>query len=325
MYLEKPPFRAKYSFWVFKRCNQFLNGTPCHASPKKEPDASLAKHKILELDIERLLKAVVSQVIISVVQNASVVDTSDLQNELERTKERFENCIIKKENEYAKLWNDCLSNAVICAFLAIQPNSPQLAHEDLERIHPDDMEEMDLRWQIAMLTTRARRECKAPSNQDNKHKESIKRSVSMETPASIALVSCDGLGGYDLSDQTYEGPNYALMAYTPLTSDSKASKVGEPVRTIRNKVDLDTMSMDDLYNNLKVYEPEFKRMSSSYSNIQNMAFQSFTNSSTDGGVNATQAVNTTNKVSTAINQVNAAFTTNIDSLSNAVICAFLAI
>nr|GEU72570.1 Gag-Pol polyprotein [Tanacetum cinerariifolium] len=36
----------------------------------------------------------------------SVVDTSNLQTELKRTKERFENCIIKKENEYAKLWND---------------------------------------------------------------------------------------------------------------------------------------------------------------------------------------------------------------------------
>nr|GFB29617.1 hypothetical protein [Tanacetum cinerariifolium] len=72
----------------------------------KEADASLAKHKILEMDIECLLKAVVTQDIISVVQNASVVDTSDLQTELERTKERFENCIIKKETEYAKLWND---------------------------------------------------------------------------------------------------------------------------------------------------------------------------------------------------------------------------
>nr|GFC72069.1 hypothetical protein [Tanacetum cinerariifolium] len=68
-----------------------------------EADESLAKHKALELEIKRLLKAVVSQDIISVVQNASVVDTSDLQTELERTKERFENCIIKRESKYAKL------------------------------------------------------------------------------------------------------------------------------------------------------------------------------------------------------------------------------
>nr|GFC87147.1 hypothetical protein [Tanacetum cinerariifolium] len=69
----------------------------------KEADESLAKHKALELETERLLRAVVSQDIISVVQKASVIDTSDLQTELERMKERFENCIIKKENEYAKL------------------------------------------------------------------------------------------------------------------------------------------------------------------------------------------------------------------------------
>nr|GEX11802.1 hypothetical protein [Tanacetum cinerariifolium] len=50
-----------------------------------EADVSLAKHKALELEIERLLKAVVSQDIMIIVQNESVVDTSDLQTELERT------------------------------------------------------------------------------------------------------------------------------------------------------------------------------------------------------------------------------------------------
>nr|GEW64144.1 hypothetical protein [Tanacetum cinerariifolium] len=72
----------------------------------KEADESLAKHKALELEIKRLLRAVVSQDIMFVMQKTSVVDTLNLQTELERTKERFENCIIKKENEYAKLWND---------------------------------------------------------------------------------------------------------------------------------------------------------------------------------------------------------------------------
>ncbi|GJZ23585.1 hypothetical protein Tco_0561044 [Tanacetum coccineum] len=87
-----------------------------------------------------------------------------------------------------------LSDAVICAFFTSQPNSPQLVHEDLQQIHPDHMEEMDLRWQMAMLTMRARG---ALRNQDNKNKKSSKRSVPMETSTSTALVSCDGLGGYD--------------------------------------------------------------------------------------------------------------------------------
>ncbi|GKG08681.1 hypothetical protein Tco_0334513, partial [Tanacetum coccineum] len=42
----------------------------------------------------------------------------------------------------------------------------------------------------------------------------------METSTSTDLVSCDGLGGYDWSDQAEEGPNYALMAYSSSSSDS---------------------------------------------------------------------------------------------------------
>ncbi|GJS77834.1 retrovirus-related pol polyprotein from transposon TNT 1-94 [Tanacetum coccineum] len=132
---------------------------------------------------------------------------------------------------------DNLSDVVICAFLA---------------------KEMDLRWQIAMLTTRARRflkntgrnlivngnetigfdmskvecynchkrrhfarECIALRHQDNRSKESSRRSVPVETSPSIALVSCYSLSGYDWSDQAEEGPNYALMAFTSSNSDSK--------------------------------------------------------------------------------------------------------
>nr|GEX25964.1 ribonuclease H-like domain-containing protein [Tanacetum cinerariifolium] len=90
------------------------------------------------------------------------------------------------------------------------------------------MKEMDLRWQMAMLSMRDRRflknigrkltvngneaigfdkskvecynchdmehfarECRAPRNQDNKHKESSRRSVPVKTFASITFVSCD--------------------------------------------------------------------------------------------------------------------------------------
>nr|GEW60286.1 retrovirus-related Pol polyprotein from transposon TNT 1-94 [Tanacetum cinerariifolium] len=49
----------------------------------KEADESLAKHKALELEIERLLRAVVSQDIMSIVQSNSVIDTSNLQTELD--------------------------------------------------------------------------------------------------------------------------------------------------------------------------------------------------------------------------------------------------
>ncbi|GKA41507.1 hypothetical protein Tco_0734167 [Tanacetum coccineum] len=82
----------------------------------KEVNESLAKHKALEFEIERLLRVVVSQDIMSIVQSNSVVDTINLQTELDRTKERFENCIIKKENEYAKLWNDWYKKCEECKY-----------------------------------------------------------------------------------------------------------------------------------------------------------------------------------------------------------------
>ncbi|GJR60827.1 hypothetical protein Tco_1502989 [Tanacetum coccineum] len=81
-----------------------------------EAGESLAKHKALEFEIERLLRAVVSHDIMSIVQNPIVVETSNLQTELERTKERFKNCIIKKENEYAKLWNDWYKKCKECKY-----------------------------------------------------------------------------------------------------------------------------------------------------------------------------------------------------------------
>ncbi|GJV44721.1 ribonuclease H-like domain-containing protein [Tanacetum coccineum] len=177
---------------------------------------------------------------------------------------------------------DNLSNVVICAFFASQPSSPQLANEDLLQLYPNDLEEMDLRWQMAMLTMRARRflkntrrkviingnkttefnkskvecynchkrghfarECRAPRNQDNRNRESSRRSVPIETTTSNALISCDGLGGYDWSDQAVEGPtNYALMAYSSSSSDSEVSNDStcsksclETVKTLKSQYD----------------------------------------------------------------------------------------
>ncbi|GKB54014.1 putative ribonuclease H-like domain-containing protein, partial [Tanacetum coccineum] len=126
----------------------------------------------------------------------------------------------------------------ICAFFASQPNSPQLDNEDLQQINPDDLEERDLRWQMAMLTMRASRFLKntgrkltvngnetirAPRNQENSNRENKRRAVPVETSASNALVSCDSFG-YDWSDQAKEGPtNFALMGYFSISSNSEGN------------------------------------------------------------------------------------------------------
>nr|GFD34398.1 hypothetical protein [Tanacetum cinerariifolium] len=50
-----------------------------------------------------------------------------------------------------------LNDATVYAFLANQRNGSQLVHEDLEQIHEDDLEEIDLKWQLALLSMRVRR------------------------------------------------------------------------------------------------------------------------------------------------------------------------
>ncbi|GJX49039.1 ribonuclease H-like domain-containing protein [Tanacetum coccineum] len=85
----------------------------------------------------------------------------------------------------------------------------------------------------------------------------------------------------------------------------------------RNKEEIETISLDDLYNNLKIYEPELAGSSSTSQNPQNVAFVSsnITNSNCNSSIN--EADNTTYEVSTAHTQCNPTFG---DNLSDALIC-----
>ncbi|GJZ61844.1 hypothetical protein Tco_0617981 [Tanacetum coccineum] len=84
---------------------------------------------------------------------------------------------------------DNFSDAVICAFFASHLVVLKLVN-GIKQLHPDDLEEMDLRWRMAMLTYEG--------------KEGFLNAKSLEGQ----------------SDQAEEGPtNYALMAYSSSSSD----------------------------------------------------------------------------------------------------------
>ncbi|GKA18617.1 putative ribonuclease H-like domain-containing protein [Tanacetum coccineum] len=87
----------------------------------------------------------------------------------------------------------------------------------------------------------------------------------------------------------------------------------------RNKPDLETLSMDDLYNNLKIYETEVKGSSSTSQNIQNIAFVSSNITSSTN-----EAVKTAHGVFVANSKPNASTLPNVDSLRDAVIYSFFA-
>ncbi|GJY46445.1 ribonuclease H-like domain-containing protein [Tanacetum coccineum] len=149
-----------------------------------------------------------------------------------------------------------MSDAVIYSFFASQPSIPQLDNEDLQQIHPDDLEEMDLRWNITMLTMRARRflkntgrkldmankerigfdkskvecfnchkrghfarECRAPKNQDNRNKEPTKRTVPVEETTSNALVS-----QYDFVDMNESASESVVEKPTVETNEPKTAR-----------------------------------------------------------------------------------------------------
>ncbi|GJY41302.1 hypothetical protein Tco_0428572, partial [Tanacetum coccineum] len=64
---------------------------------------------------------------------------------------------IKVNTASTKISTASFSDATVYAFLSTQPQGSQLVHEDLEQLHDDDLEEMDLKWNMALLSMRARK------------------------------------------------------------------------------------------------------------------------------------------------------------------------
>nr|GEW24707.1 reverse transcriptase domain-containing protein [Tanacetum cinerariifolium] len=120
------------------------------------------------------------------------------------------------------------NDAVIYSFFACQLNSPQLDNEDLKQIDADDLEEMNLKWQMAMLTMRARRFLyRTGRNLDANGTSAIGFDMSK-----VECYNCHRRGHFarecmsprDTSFQADEEPtNYALMAFT---SSSLSSSLG---------------------------------------------------------------------------------------------------
>ncbi|GKF69158.1 ribonuclease H-like domain-containing protein, partial [Tanacetum coccineum] len=118
---------------------------------------------------------------------------------------------------------------VMFSFFVNQSKSLLLDNEYMDQIDSDDLEEMDLKWQVECYNCHRKghfaRDYRAPRNQGNRNRDNARRFVPVETFAN-ALVVQDRIGVYDWSFQDEDGPtNFALMAYTSQSSSSSDSEV----------------------------------------------------------------------------------------------------
>ncbi|GKA87550.1 ribonuclease H-like domain-containing protein, partial [Tanacetum coccineum] len=181
------------------------------------------------------------------------IDIDDLYNNLMNT---------GSTNEVNQVPSTPCAHDVAYSFLSQPTTSSQLENEDFQQMDGDDLEELDLRWQMAMLTVKVKkfiertrrnldfkekrpvsldtskiecynchrkehfaRECRSGRNQGiiSYYGDNGRSNAPTNESLSQALVAQDSLGGYDWSnDFEIVSVNYALMAISSSSSSSSS-------------------------------------------------------------------------------------------------------
>ncbi|GJT42613.1 putative ribonuclease H-like domain-containing protein [Tanacetum coccineum] len=265
-----------------------------HSGCGYSPERSNVNFKSLLIEWDTYVKVKKSAGASNDDKNLAFVTTSGASstNNINTVNPEVSTATTKVNTASTEICTASFSDATVYAFLSTQPKGSQLVHEDLEQLHDDDLEEMDLKWNMALLSMRARkfyqrtgrkiiidgsntagydkskvecfnchkmghfaRECRAPRSKDNRNwnQGSSTKTVKIEDASEKAMCAIDG-AGFDWSDMAEEEiqANMALMAF----SDSEVTNDKSCSKNCLKNYEALKKQYDDLL--VKLSDTDFK-------------------------------------------------------------------
>nr|GEZ78843.1 retrovirus-related Pol polyprotein from transposon TNT 1-94 [Tanacetum cinerariifolium] len=122
-----------------------------------------------------------------------------------------------------------ISHETACAYIASQSGGSQIKFEDINQINEDDIEEMDIKWNMALLSMRADKFWKKTGkkisiqgsdvagidkSKERGRRDTYKQGSKVEEQTSKALMEIDGVG-WDWSYMANDKEDHALVAEAP--------------------------------------------------------------------------------------------------------------
>ncbi|GJT03039.1 ribonuclease H-like domain-containing protein [Tanacetum coccineum] len=170
------------------------------------------------------------------------------------------------------------------SLLASQSSCPQLDHEDLDQVDEYDLEEMDLKWQVAMISMRINkfqkktghfaRECRTKEenrrrdgwntgNREGRRTSNRDESITGKKEESRALVTVDG-ECVDWTTHSEDNDNYAFMANNSTGSDTQvlscSNECKESYANIKRLYDIQKEQLSDASVEIKAYTNGLKKV-----------------------------------------------------------------
>nr|GEZ46727.1 hypothetical protein [Tanacetum cinerariifolium] len=103
-----------------------------------------------------------------------------------------------------------ISQETACAYIASQSSGSQIKFKDINEIDVDDMEEMNIKWNMSLLSMRADK-MKSSQKQDRGRRDTYRQGSKAEEQAPKALMAIDGVG-WDWSYMSNNEEDHALVA-----------------------------------------------------------------------------------------------------------------